>query len=101
MPETAGERDEHADPVDEGQGGEHAEADEVGRDHEPTPRQPVDERAEQQADDDDRQEVRDEESRHPGAGPRRVVDLQRQRDGREICPEARPRGGEEEVSERR
>ena len=68
---------------------------------EPAPRKAVDKRAEQEADDDDRKEVRDEESSDPRAGLRRVVDLQRQRDGREVHPEARPRGGEEEVSERR
>ena len=93
------ERDETADPVDERQRGEHAEADEVGGDNQPAAREAVDERAEQEADDDDREEVRDEQGRDPDAGFGRVVDLQRERDGGEIRPEARPCGGEEEVSE--
>ena len=42
---------------------------------------------------------RDEQGRNPDARFGRVVDLQRERDGGEISPEARPGSGEEEVSE--
>ena len=61
----------------------------VGDDHDPPAREPVDQRAEQQADGHRRQEVRDEQRAHPRrrAGP--VVDVDRQRDDRDPGSEAR------------
>ena len=60
---------------DERQRGEHAEAHEIRADHEPAAREPVDERAEQEADDDDRQEVRDQEGGDPDARSGQIPDL--------------------------
>ena len=92
MPATAASADDRGRALDERQRREHAEADEVGADHEPAPRQPVDERAEQKPDDDDREEVGDEERRDPDARVRHVVDLRRRaRSPRGTCRSSTPR----------
>ena len=101
IPETAASATRPPDAVDERQRGEDAEAHEVRGDHEPSPREPVDERAEQEPDHDDREEVGDEERGDPDARLGVVVDLERQRDRGEIRAEARPGGREEEVPEGR
>ena len=101
MPEIAARRDDRRRAVDERQRGEDAEAEEVGDDHQPPSREPVDERPEQEPDEDDRQEVGDEERGDPDARLGAVVDVDRERDRREVGAEAGPRGGEEEVAERR
>ena len=77
--------------VDERQRREHAEAHEIGRDHQPTAREPVDERAEQEADDDDRQEVRDEEGGDPDARFRQIAgSAGRARSRRDRCRSSTP-----------
>ena len=65
-----GERDDRRGLVDERQRGEGPRADEVGDDHQPAPREAVDERAERHPDHDDRHEVRDQERRKPATRSR-------------------------------
>ena len=62
------ERDDQRRLVDERQRDERPGADEIGDDHQAPPRESVDERAERDADHDDRQEVRDQERRR-ASGP--------------------------------
>ena len=95
----ARERDDRAGAAHERQRGEDAEAHEIGRDHEPPPREAVDERAEDEPEHDDRQEVCDEQGGDPDSRPRLVVDVDRQRDGCEVRPEAGAGGSEEQEAE--
>ena len=67
MPETPASATIAAGLSTNGKRREHAEADEVGDDHQPAAREPVDERAEQEADHDDREEVGDQQRRDPDA----------------------------------
>ncbi len=87
--------------VHERQRREDPEAHEVGGEHQPPAREPVDERPEEKPDHDDREEVRDEErgDPHPGAG--QVLDLEDQSGCGDVRADARARGREEEVRERR
>jgi hypothetical protein len=95
------EHDEACRAVDERKCREDAKTSEIGDDHQPAAREPVDERTEQEPDEDDRQEVGDEERRDPLPGLRQLLDLKHESDGREIGAEARAGGREEEVPERR
>ncbi len=94
-----GQRDDRDRRFGEGQGAEDREADEVGADHQPPAREPVDERTEGDAENDDRQELRDQERAHPRVRARAVEDVDRQRDGGEVRPRARAERGEEEPPE--
>ena len=76
---------------------EDAEPREVGDDHDPAARQPVDQRSEQQADCHGGQEVCDEQRAHPLRGARPVVDVDRERDD----GDPRPEPGRERRSEER
>ena len=83
----------------ERQGGEGAEADEVGADHQRAARQPVDQRPREHADRERRQQVGDQEGGDPGRGVRPLVDVELE------CDERQPRAGpgserrEEEAAE--
>ena len=93
------ERDDDRRAVGERKRGEDSEACEVRADHEPPSREPVDERSEQEPDEDDRKEVGDEEAGDPDRRSGELLDVERQRDGGDVRPEARPCGGEEEEPE--
>ena len=62
---------------------------EVRDDHQPLAREPVDERAEREPDQDDREEVGDQERRQPPPGARLVVDVHREGERREIGADRR------------
>ena len=111
-PEEAGresrderKRDDGARARRERQRHEHADADRVRRDHQRAPRQPVEERPEEQPDDDRRQELDDEHRTDPETGVRRVLrpllNVERQRDGGHERADARAERGEEKPAERR
>ena len=97
MPETPASTTSPSELSTNGNAANTPKRDEVGGDHEPAAREPVDERAEQEPDDDDREEVRDQERRDPDARLGLVADLEDERDRGEIRAEARARRGEEEV----
>ena len=99
IPTTAGERDDRRRAVREREHAEHGGAHEIGDDQQPPPREPVDERREQEPDHDHRQEVRDQERAHPGARAGAVEDVDGQRDGGEIRAHAGAEGGEKEAPE--
>ena len=67
MPATAARATIAAGLSTNGSAAKTPKRDEVGGDHQPASRQPVDERAEQEPDDDDREEVGDQERSDPDA----------------------------------
>ena len=73
----------------ERQDGEDGQPAEIGADHQPFAREAVDDRPEQEAEEDRRQHVGDEQRPDPPAGLRPVVDVDLERDDRE--PVADPR----------
>ena len=95
----AREHDDPDGPVHERQCDEDERAHPVRRDHQATPLEPVEERADDEADDDRREEDRDEERGDPRARVRAVVDLDRQRNGREPGAQEGAEGREEEQPE--
>ena len=94
-----GERDDDGCVVDERQGRERRRADEVRGDHQPPSRQPVDERAEGQPDHHDGKEVGDQERSEPAPRAGEVVDVDRQRERREVRADRRSGGRPEEQRE--
>ena len=100
-PDHERERHDRACTGREGQRHERREPDEVGADHQPAPREAVDERPEQQADRNRRDEVGDEQRAHPGAGLGALVDVDRERDDGEHRPDTGAERREEEEPERR
>jgi len=85
----------------ERQRNEDPDADGVGGDHQRASLEPVEERPEQEADDDRRQELDDEDGPHPEAVVRPLLNINCERDGRDQRPRARAERGEEEVPESR
>ena len=91
MPGERGEQRRSPPRSRERQRGEDAEPAEVGADHQRLAREPVDERPEQEAEEDGRQDVRDQQRADPPAGVRPVVDVDLERDDREPVADARSR----------
>ena len=98
-PDHARERDDRRRAGREREHAEHGGAHEVGDDQQPPPREPVDERREQQPDQDDREEVGDQERADPGARARAVEDVDGERDGGEVRAHAGAERGEKETPE--
>ena len=82
-----------------GSASERSRPHEIGDDHQPPPREAVDERAERQPDDDDREEVRDQEGRQPATGVGPVEDVDGERERREVRPDRRAGRRPEEQGE--
>ena len=87
IPATAASSDDHGGRARERQRREHGQAAEVGADHQPLAREPVDERAEQQPDEDRGQDVGDQQLAHPPARVGAVVDVDLERDHRQPVAE--------------
>ena len=98
-PDDARERDDRRRAVCEREHAEHGRTREIGDDQQAPPREPVDERREQQPDQDDRQEVGDQERADPGARARAVEDVDGERDGGEIRAHSGAERGEKEAPE--
>ena len=73
----------------------------TGADHEVAPRQPVEERAEREADDDGRQVGDDEDGADPEARVRPVLDVDRERDRRQKGADRRPEGRDRQQAKTR
>ena len=92
--ETRGHADDSGQHHDLGrarrerQDGEGSETDEVGVDHQAPPREPVDERADEQPDREGRKQVGDQERRDPGGRAGSLVDVDLERDERQPRPGA-------------
>ncbi len=85
----AGEREEE----------EHCQPPDVGGDHQPFPREPVDDGAEQEPDEDRRKNVRDQELPDPPGGVGPIVDVDLEGDDRQPVADPGRRGREEEQAE--
>ena len=85
----AGQRDDRGRVVDERQRREGSRPHQIRDDHQPATREAVDERPERHADDDDRQEVRDQEGREPATGVGPIEDVDRERECGEVRPDGR------------
>ena len=96
-----GERDDRAGTARERQREEDRGAEHVGADHEVAPRQPVEERAEREADDDGRQVGDDEDGADPEARVRPVLDVDRERDRRQKGADRRPEGRDRQQAKTR
>ena len=83
------ERDDRLRAVDERQRGEHGQATEIRSDHQALAREAIDERAEEEPDRDRRHDVRRQQSAHPPARVRAVVDLDLQREQRQPGSDSR------------
>ena len=96
------ERDDLARRDREREQDEDDQTDDVRADEQPLPRKAVDQRTEQEPDCDRRQEIGDQQRRHPLARVGPVLDVDGERDDREERPEPRDQiGGEEEPEARR
>jgi hypothetical protein len=93
------ERDDGERAPGEGKRTEDGRAQEVARDHQLSSRETVEERAEKEPDQDDRDEVRDEQRSDPLAGVRPVPHVDHQREHRETRADAGPDRREEEQPE--
>ena len=76
-------------------------AHEIRRDHQAAAREAIDERTGENADEDHRQEVRDQEGGHPLAGLGAIPDVDGKRDEREPGADTRAEVGQREVTEAR
>ena len=98
-PRHGGESNRRRRRVREGQRREHREPPDVGGDHQPLPREPVDDRPEEQTEEDRGQNVDDEQRADPPAGMRAVVDIDLECDHRQPVAEARTEGRNEKQPE--